>query len=533
MTSTVIMRILAITLMVQPARAMAQNGRASDIRPNIILIMADDMGYADLGCMGAEIQTPNLDALAGKGLLLTNFYNTGRCCPTRASLMTGLYSHQAGVGDMDSDDGIESYSGHLLPTSVTIAEALQQAGYDTYFSGKWHLGNKEEYHPYNRGFQQYFLVKGGGGIYFYPPLIDRTVWYNGRQLQPDSSFYSTDAINDYAAGFIEAHQQSDKPFFLYVPHIAPHHPLQAKQQDIAKYRGLYKKGWPLLRKKRYEAMLRLGILDRCAKLSPPDNKIAEWNFLSEETKDSLDLEMAVYAAQVDCMDQGIGRIIKKLKQTNQWNNTVIFFLSDNGGQGNGISSLPNAHGPVGSRNCWQIYDRGWANMSNTPFRLYKEFSHEGGIATPLIVHYPEKIRQHRLDRTVGHVMDILPTCLALAGATYPSVFNGNKITPVQGISLLPALLNKTAPTHTYVAWEHEGNRAVRQGAWKLVSYFPKNEWELYNIKNDRSELNNLAKQMPQKVAALQALYNQWSQQVGVVPRQQLLLIRKQKVNKVK
>jgi arylsulfatase len=488
-------------------------------RPNIVLIMADDMGFSDIGYFGSNIRTPNIDQLAKDGLVMSRFYNSGRCVPTRASLLTGLYQHQTGLGDMTSDLGYETYQGFLNNKNITIAEALQKGGYTTMMTGKWHLGEPKQSWPQNRGFEHFYGVPKGGGIYFYPFLINREVMFNDQVVEADSSFYSTDAFNDYGAQFIEEHEDKDNPFFLYVAHIAPHFPLQAPKEDIARYRGKYREGFQKYRKKRFQRQKELGILPKDTQLSPSDERVERWITLSEAQKDTLDKKMATYAAQVDRMDQGIGRIIQKLKETGEFENTVILFLSDNGGVHKDLDqwNIEGDDGPIGSRNSWESYSASWGNVSNTPFRLYKHWVHEGGISTPIIMHWPNVIKEHRKSRQVGHVIDVMPTLLDLAGVEYPNQYNGNNILPPEGVSLAPLIRGKDMEEDRTLFWEHEGNRAVRDGKWKLVSKYPENTWRLYNMNSDRTELHNLSSKRPALVDSLKQKYQAWAQRVGVIP----------------
>jgi len=493
-------------------------------RPNFVLIMADDMGFSDIGYFGSEIETPNIDRLARNGLVMTQFYNSGRCVPTRASLLTGLYQHQAGVGHMTDDKGYESYQGFLNNKAVTLAEALQNGGYTTMMTGKWHLGEPEQSWPQNRGFEHFYGVPKGGGIYFYPFLIDREVMLNDKVVEVDStSFYSTDAFNDYAVRFLEKHRNSESPFFLYVAHIAPHFPLQAPKEDIAKYRGRYSEGFHEYRRQRLERQKELGILPDDLKLPPPDERVKKWEQLSQAEKDTLDKKMAVYAAQVDRMDQGIGRIVDKLRDIGEFDNTVIMFLSDNGAVSVDLDNwnIKGADGPIGSWNSWEAYGASWGNVSNTPFRLYKRWVHEGGIATPLIVHWPEQIKEHRLNNHVGHVIDIIPTLLELAGVEYPTHYEGKKRLEPEGISLAPIFKGSEITDKRRLFWEHEGNRAVRSGKWKLVSQYPENEWHLYNMEKDRTELNDLSEENSDLTQELIGKYQHWAERIGVVPWKQI------------
>ena len=494
-------------------------------RPNIILIMADDMGYSDLGFFGSEIQTPNLDRLAENGLVMTQFYNTGRCTPTRAALLTGLYPHQVGTGHLTVDFGHPSYQGYINKDGITIAEALKREGYTTMMTGKWHLGDPEKSWPQNRGFEHFYGVPRGGGIYFYPFLIDREVMLNNEVVQVDSSFYSTDAFNDYSVQFIEEHhrKEENKPFFLYVAHIAPHFPLQAPEDDIAKYRGKFKEGFETYRQRRFELMLKQGILPENTQLSPSDERVKHWDNLSEAEQDTMDKKMAVYAAQMDVMDQGIGRIIDKLKDIGEYENTVIMYLSDNGAISTDLAGdaerrgIEGADGPIGSRYSWDAYEASWGNVSNTPFRLYKAWVHEGGIKTPLIIHWPRMIKNHRIDHQVGHVIDIMPTVLDAAGVDYPASYNDQEILPMEGESLIPVIKGRELNRENPLFWEHQGNRAIRKNEWKLVSEYPENKWHLYNLDEDLTEMNDLSNEYTNLVRELESEYQKWADRIGVIP----------------
>ena len=508
---------------------------AKDPPPNILLILADDMGYSDIGCYGSEIKTPNLDMLASQGVRFTQFYNASRCCPTRASLLTGLYQHQAGVGDMVSDLGYPSYQGYLNNRCATLAEALKLNGYNTYMSGKWHVGAKPEVHPLKRGFDRYFGLIDGGGSYF-----QRISYRNNQQAPrwmldesdfdpPAGGFYMTDAISDHAILFLNDESGKNQPFFLYLAFTAPHWPLHALPEDIAKYRGKYMKGWDMLREERYQRMVKMGIIDASTKLSARDENSPDWETLTQDEKEMWDLRMAVYAAMIDRMDQGIGRVIDKLKIMGELDNTLIIFLSDNGGCHEAVKNQGNfirTTGETGSPDSFDAYEIPWANASNTPFRMFKHWVHEGGIATPLIAYYPEKATGGKISRQPGHIIDIMPTLVEVAGGNYPETFNGNKIQPMEGISLIPALKGKSLKRENPLFWEHEGNRAMRSGDWKLVSVYDNKAkkfktWELYNLKADHSELTDLSDKYPERTKQMIDQYNKWADRVGVVPKETL------------
>jgi len=487
-------------------------------RPNILLILADDMGYSDIGCYGGEVATPNLDRLAAAGLRFTQFYNNARCCPTRASLLTGLYPHQAGVGHMTENLGYEGYRGQLNDRCVTVAEVLRSAGYHTYMCGKWHVAWKNQPQPVlpgQRGFEHYYGAVFGNADYFHPgdPLR-----LDGQILETPPDFYYTDALSAAACRFLRDHaeQEGDRPFFLYLAYTAPHWPLQAQPADIAKYRDRYRTGWDVLRRERYERLLKLGLIDPRWLLSPRDPAAPAWETLSAAKKDDFALRMAVYAAQIDCLDQGVGRVLAALEKLGQLDNTLIFFLADNGGCAEGISrGDPNA--PIGTPASFESYRLPWANASNTPFRLFKHYVHEGGIATPLIVHWPAGIHARgEFRHQPGHVIDLLPTCADVAGATYPKQYRGRDILPAEGVSLVPAFANQPLRRQA-LYWEHEGNRAVRADDWKLVARGKNGPWELYNLKDDRSEIRNCAAEQPARVRRLAELWQNWAQRCQVLP----------------
>jgi len=483
-------------------------------RPNIILIMADDMGFSDLGCYGSEISTPNLDRLAAGGVRFTQFYNTARCCPTRAALLTGLYNHQTGVGHMVADRGVPSYQGYLNDRCVTIAEALRPAGYSALMSGKWHVGENRPHWPTDRGFQRCFSLISGATNYF---RLDE-----GRQMAlddqpykpPPEGFYITDAITDHAVRYVDEYGRKPEPFFLYVAYTAPHWPLHALPAEIAKYRGKYLKGWDALRRERHARQIRMGIVDQRWPLTPRDRQAPAWEEVSD--KEARDIKMAVYAAQIDRLDQGVGRLLAKLEETRVWDNTLIMFLADNGGCAEEVDrGKPGV--PPGGADSFMSYGLPWANASNTPFRLYKHWVHEGGIASPFIAHWPAVIRQRgRIAHQAGHIIDVMATCLDAAGAAYPKTHRGRDIEPLEGRSLLPIFRGGRREDHPALFWEHEGNRAARLGRWKLVSRHPEG-WELYDLEADRTEMRNLAEQHPERVRELSRQYEQWARRCEVAP----------------
>ncbi len=504
-----------------PVSAFAQ--RPSE-KPNIVLILADDLGFSDLGSFGSEIRTPNLDRLAQEGLRITQFYNSGRCCPSRAALLTGLYPHQAGVGDMVQDKGTPAYQGYLSKHSATIAQLLKTGGYNTIVSGKWHVGLVQSAWAVNRGFDQSFTMQNNGSSYFNSePLYNdgRTVTFqlNGRQIQRyDTSRYLTQAITDFAIQSIDRIKDQSNPFFLYLAYNAPHWPIQALPEDIARYKGSYMQGWDALRTARYKKLVSLGIIQKEWILSPRYEKAPEWKALSAIEKDQWDTRMAIYAAMIDRMDQCIGQVLDKLRATGRDRNTLVLFVSDNGGSGDTVrewSYVTQKTGDPGSVNSIDSYDPPWGNASNTPFRLFKKNTHEGGIASPFIAWFPGKIRPNRLSKQIGHITDIMPTLLDVAGVRYPETFGNEQLTPLAGSSLIRLFQHPEQVEKKTIFWEHEGSRAVRKQDWKLVAEIGQ-PWELYDLKTDRTETTNLAGRYPGKVRELEREYLEWAEKVGVV-----------------
>ena len=516
--------LLALVASAPLAGTLAIGAEAGRVPPpNIVLILADDMGFSDIGCYGSEIATPHLDRLAARGVRFTQFYNAARCCPTRAALLTGLYPHQAGVGHMLQNWRPPAYTGGLNENCATIAELLRAGGYRTYHVGKWHVGGlrrgDDRNHPLNRGFDRAYGSGGGGNYFALQPLyLDREA------VTPDDEFYATDAFSDWAVRFVEEHgrERAERPFFLHLCYTAPHFPLHAKPEDIAKYRGKYRNGWDALRERRHARQKELKVLDPAWPLSPRDRVAQAWSVVPETQHEEWDLRMAVHAAMIDCMDQGIGRVLEALRRIGAEDNTVVMFLSDNGASAEFLDSWPNparGHQPgsvTGTRESHRCIEVGWANAANTPFREHKMWVHEGGIATPLVVCWPRGVLSPgSLTPEVGHVIDLLPTCLELAGVSYPRELDGRSLQPLEGRSLVPAFRGETVGTRT-LAWEHEGNRAIRAGDWKLVGAFG-GEWELYDLKTDRTESENLADKHPEQVRELAGQWQSWADRVGVVP----------------
>ena len=508
-------------------------------RPNIILIMVDDMGFADLGYHGSEIDTPNIDALAHGGVRFSQFYNSGRCCPTRATLMTGLHPHQTGIGWMtqppDSDRGKSqppAYQGYLNRECVTLGEVLQTAGYATLMAGKWHLGNNATNRwPLQRGFEKYFGCISGATRFFYPEH-PRGMTFGNKQIEnpkstTDEPFYTTDAFTDYGMRFIREHKKGEKPFFLYLAYTAPHWPLQAFEDDIAKYRGKYRIGWDKLRERRLKKQQEIGLINPSWDLSDRTLKIPAWNTLNKKKQDEMDLKMAVYAAMIDRVDQNIGRLVSFLKERGLFEDTMIMFLSDNGAcQEGGMLGRGDFY-DIEKRNQYpsNSYGEAWANAGNTPFRLYKHYVHEGGASTPFFMHWPKGIKpRQEWYREPGQLIDLMPTIIDVAGAKYPKRFHGNAIPALDGVSTRPAFNGKSLGREEPIFVEHENNAFVRDGDWKLVgkgvSAQPgviRSKWELYNIRLDRTETKDLASKYPKRVSRMADRWDAWAKRADVYP----------------
>lgn len=518
-------------------------------RPNIIVMMVDDMGFSDPGCYGGEVDTPNINSLAENGLRFTRFHNCARCCPTRASLLTGQYPHEVGL----------VRNGQSLSRSgVTIPEALQPAGYNTAMAGKWHLsftpvlkGDRHmlwldhqiqhepyaplESYPVNRGFDKHYGVIWGVIDHFDPfTLVEGT---QAVKEVPEGYFFA-DAITDKAIEYIKEFAETDKPFFLYYAHCAPHWPLHAKPKDIQKYKGKFDGGWEKMRQDRYKRQLEMGLFDKkTAPLPPFEEGCRKWDDLPEDEKAYQRRKMEVHAAMIDCIDQNLGRVLQTLKDTGQFDNTLILFLSDNGASPesypqpgydrpsmtrDGRKVLYNRAAPletIGTETSCCGIGQSWANAANTPFRYWKKESYEGGCNTPLIVHWPAglKTKPGSITHQPGHVMDIPKTCLELAGADYPSQYNGHTINPAHGLSLMPIFEGKTRQGHDILFFEHEFGRAVVADGWKLVEYsdYRGHNWELYHIDEDLTETHNLADQYPEKAESLKQQWIAWAEKIGL------------------
>jgi arylsulfatase len=496
---------------------------ADSAKPNLIVILADDLGWSDIGCYGSEISTPHLDALAKGGMKFAAFYNGAQCCPTRASLISGMYPHESGVGDMIDAHSLAvreaaaspHYSDRLDPRAKTIAEHLQPAGYQTYMTGKWHLGYAGGQRPLQRGFDRYYGIISGADSYFKPKSLRE----GDTPVPPDSlpkDFYATDAFTTRAMDFIAGGDKS-KPFFLYLAYNAPHAPMHAPEEEIAKHRGKYDAGFEVIRERRLAKQKQLGLLPASTQLPPRDPKSQPWTSSPDQMKEVRNME--IYAAMVSRMDANIGRLTAFLKERGQLDHTLILFLSDNGAWASGAT-----------------YEIEWAETGDTPFRLFKLFTHEGGIRTPFIAHWPARVPAGTLQaKQYAHVKDILPTLLDAAGAK-PITADA---LPLSGRSFLPALLDATHAANETLFWERLGNEAVRDGRWKLVrfyndlrSYDAKTKrgpgggqrtgaWELYDLDTDPNETRDLAAQHPERVADLASQHAAWAKRIGVIPREHI------------
>jgi arylsulfatase len=546
-------RCLLVLLVTFPPVAVA-----APAQPNVLIILTDDMGWSDIGAFGSEIATPNIDKLADTGVKFTQFYNTARCCPTRASLLTGLYPHQAGVGHMLWDTGYPGYATRLSRDAVTIAEVLRDAGYATYMTGKWHLAERVA-NPKNpvgwplaRGFDKFYGTLAGYGSFYDPATLCRDNTYITPQDDPQyrsENFYYTDAISDNAIQYLKGHKSASagKPFFMYVAYTAAHWPLQAPDDAIAPYKGKYDAGYDAIRKQRIERLKQLGLMP---KMTEPAPTTGDWDAVKDKKVEARRME--TYAAMITRMDAGIGRMVEQLRAAGELDNTLILYMHDNGGcdeeffqnnrkppakvhvmaadelqdttlppmqtrDGKAVQTGPDVM--AGPADSFMGYGPAWANVSNTPLRLVKKYAHEGGISTPLIVHMPRKSdAPNRVVDTPSHVIDLMPTVVELAGATYPKEHAGRTIQPMEGKSLVPLLTSAAGEFHRdqSIFWEHEGNRAVRDGRWKLVAEEDK-PWELYDMSVDRGEMNNLAATDPERVKSMSAAWDAYAARAKVLP----------------
>ncbi len=519
--------ILCLLLLGASGRMARAADTVSAKKPNIIVILVDDMGFSDIGCYGSEIPTPHLDRLASGGVRFTQFYNSPRCSPTRAALLTGLYSQQAGMGWLDNkvDPKSRGFHGKLLPRCVTIAEVLREAGYFTAMTGKWHLGQQNGTPPWERGFMR-SLNSRFGEIYFpheaSRPGTDK-LYLNGREIPKDSpelgkDWYSTDLFTDWGLKFIDEARAANKPFFLYLAQGAVHFPLRAPREIIDKYHGKYMKGWDELRVERHARQVQMGIVDAKWPLAPRPDDSPAWDTRSPEQKKRFDDIMAVYAAMVECIDRSAGTLVEGLEQRGLLDNTLVIYLSDNGGNAEGgPAGVTRGTGPIGGPQSYVQLGMNWATLANTPFRRYKHFTHEGGISTPFIAHWPQGIpaeRRGSLEKQPAHIVDLMATAVDLADAKYPAEFKGTAILPMEGVSLRPAFAGKPLQRTQPIFWEHEGNKALRDGKWKLVQKWH-GPWELYDMEADRTELHDVSGLHPDITKKLQAAWTAWAQRAFV------------------
>ena len=561
---------LAASITFDLAGAGAARGARGASRPNILLILADDLGWSDLGCYGGEIRTPHLDALAAVGVRFTQFYNSARCCPSRASLLTGLYPHQAGVGHMTADRGARfpGYRGALNERCVTLAEVLRAAGYSTALCGKWHVGDRIA--PTARGLDEFYGFQRGYGVDSWDGrMMIRLPADRPRREYAEGAFFATDAITDHALDFLRMFREQDRPWFLYLAYQTPHFPLHTRAGDARGYADLYSAGWDQVREARLVRQRRLGLVPDTASLSPrgpiPERGVAArigsmtaeglnpaWDSLAADRRADLARRMAAYAGMVSGMDRNIGRVVAALRSSGELDDTLILFLSDNGacaewepfgfdldpgagpgaappspgaGINSGTLSAPNvlhrggALEGMGGPGSGFSYGSGWANACNAPLRSYKHACHEGGIRTPLIVHWPARIgARGALCAFPAHIIDMMPTLADVAGARYPAAFDGRDILPAEGVSLVPAFDGTRVERRGALFFEHEGNRAVRSGRWKLVAPAPGTRWELYDVEVDPIESVDRAGEFPGRVAELAALWDAWAHRACVLPK---------------
>lgn len=523
---------------------MTQGPHQETRPPNVVLILSDDLGFSDLGCYGGEITTATLDGLADAGVRCSQFYNSARCSPSRASLLTGLHPHQTGIGILTNDDRPVGYPGSLNDRCLTVAEVLADVGFATFLAGKWHLSsdmwNPNDSWPTRRGFQHFFGTLTGCGSYYWPGTLMRGE--HPAEHEPlGREFYYTDAISTEAAEFVRRHAYDapTQPFFLYMAYTAPHWPLHALEEDLERYADTFKPGWDALREQRMQRLVDAGLLGAQSVLSARDATQPTWSAAPHQAWQLR--RMQAYAAQVERMDRGIGLVVETLRDIGAFHNTLIIFLSDNGASceelpkgdleqfrhrrdilrimtrdgrpvriGNSPELMP------GPEDTYASYGQAWANLSNTPFRFYKRWVHEGGIATPLIVHWPDGgLRDGAVLHDPFQLVDVVPTILEATGTSYPDRFPDRQPLPLAGRSMLGTIRGEPAPEAT-LYWEHTGNCAVRKGRWKLVRQYPR-DWELYDMTHDRSETRDISRDHIEVVTELALAFDDWAARVGVVP----------------
>ena len=523
-------------------------------KPNIIVILVDDMGYSDLGSYGGEIRTPNLDRLSANGLRFTQSYNSARCCPSRASLLTGLYSHQAGIANFTGRDQTAelgpAYLGRLNNNCVTLAEVLKTAGYSTYGVGKWHVG--DQINPIDRGFDEYYgFIKGHSAPQWDPSYYHRYPETRTPELSfADDAFYATEAFNDYAVEFIDQAQQKDNPYFLYLAHSAPHFPLHAPEETRDSYLDIYRRGWDVLRRERYARQQDSGLATEnwqftARSLVPIEENDAiangysgkqnpAWEDLPQDRQEDLAYRMAVFAAMIEHIDRGIGRIIDRLKETGELDNTLILFTSDNGAcyewgpfgfderSRSGVTHLHKGKDlkKIGGPDTYHSVGSAWSCLSNTPLRMYKHYNHEGGNCSPFIAHWPEgTVQPDRWVRTPMHLFDIMPTICEITESEYPETYRGERIHPQEGTSLVPLFNAQNLPERS-LCFDHFEASAIRRGKWKLLkgnTRYPNRDWELYDMEIDRCETSDLSSEHPELVKSLEREWTEWAVSVKVHP----------------
>jgi arylsulfatase A-like enzyme len=514
------------------------------VRPNILIILADDLGYTDLGVYGGEIKTPNLDNLAQDGFLLTNFYSAPSCSPARAMMLTGTDNHLAGVGTMNgswdtNQLGKRGYEAHLNKDVVTVSSLLQDSGYHTYLTGKWHLGYTPDLQPQSRGFEKSFILLQGGASHFNDLRglvrgVNSEYLEDGKAVELPEDFYSSNHYTDKMIDYIEEGRKDARPFFGYLSYTAPHWPLHALDEDIDLYKGRYDQGYEHIRQNRIEKLKDLGIINKntIASMAPP--YIDKWDDLTPDQKKIAARKMEIFAAMVENMDRNIGRMITYLKETNQYENTFIFFMSDNGAEGNDIEYLSdnkvwipeafdNGYDNMGKENSYIYYGAEWAHVGSGPFRDFKTFVSEGGIKVPTIIRYGDLSYKNHIDHEVMTVKDITPTILELANVTHPGTkYKGRDVYPVTGRSLLPHFkdINKVVYQPTdIIGWQLFGRQAIRQGNWKMVTQAPPigtGDWQLYNLEDDPTEINDLASHHPEKIVELTKLWEDYKSANNII-----------------
>lgn len=508
------------------AEVVASDRSSADANrvPNFVIMMVDDMGFSDIGPYGGEIPTPNLDAMANGGVKFSQFYNTGRCCPTRASLLTGLYSHQAGIGWMTADQGLPGYKGRLNHHCVTIAEVLRHAGYFTAMTGKWHVGHDSGGTPPERGFDR-SLNLVAGGVHFSDQTGSKGgahLFLNGEKIGPEDKrfnppWYGTDLWTRQGLSFVDEAIDRDQPFFWYCAHVAPHFPCMAPESTIAKYRGKYRKGWDRLREERRARQVDAGLIDPGWQLEARPKPIPAWDSLSDQQQTQYDDMMAIYAAMIEEIDNSVGRVMDALREKGELDNTLFLFLSDNGGNAEtGVNGKYEGDHP-GDPHSNVFIGQCWAHLNNTPFRKYKHYNHEGGIATPLIAHWPRQISPNQSwVTTPTHLIDLMATCVDLSASKYPSRRDGESVAPMQGQSLRPLLTGEGSFAERPLYWEHEGNAAIRIGDRKLVREGGAGGWELFDLAADRTEQNPIDD--PEQKSIMQAQWMEWAKSANVLPK---------------